>query len=150
MFDYDSRQESHLPEPDTDTGFPLKNNEHRFDVKVYYEDTDSLGVVYYANYLRYLERARTELVADEGKSIQQWNAEGFNFAVFEVRIRFLKPARLGDTLTVVTTNVGGSDYRRKLQQNIERDGEVVTEAKVDLVCLDEHMELAEFPDDIFV
>lgn len=124
--------------------------EHRFDVKVYYEDTDSLGVVYYANYLRYLERARTELVAAEGKDIGQWNAEGFNFAVFEVRIRFLKPARLGDTLTVVTTNVGGTDFRRKLQQNIERDGEVVTEAKVDLVCLDEHMELTEFPDGIFV
>jgi acyl-CoA thioester hydrolase len=124
--------------------------EHRFDVKVYYEDTDSLGMVYYANYLRYLERARTELVAAEGKAIQQWNAEGYNFAVFEVRIRFLKPARLGDTLTVVTTNIGGSDFRRKLQQNLERDGEVVTEAKVDLVCLDRRMELAEFPAGIFV
>lgn len=128
----------------------MKNKEHRFDVKVYYEDTDSLGMVYYANYLRYLERARTELVAEEGKPIQQWNTEGFNFAVFEVRIRFLKPARLGDTLTVVTTNVGGSDFRRKLQQNIERDGEVVTEAKVDLVCLDATMELVEFPEDIFL
>jgi len=127
----------------------LNNKEHRFDVKVYYEDTDSLGMVYYANYLRYLERARTELVAAEGKDIQVWNAEGFNFAVFEVRIRYLKPARLGDTLTVVTTSVGGSTFRRKLQQNIERDGEVVTEAKVDLVCLDARMELTEFPAGIF-
>lgn len=124
--------------------------EHRFDVKVYYEDTDSLGMVYYANYLRYLERARTELVEAEGKSIQQWNAEGFNFAVFEVQIRFLKPGRLGDTLTVVTTNAGRSTFRHKLHQNIVRDGEVVTEATVDLVCLDKNLELTEFPDAIFV
>lgn len=122
---------------------------HKFQVKVYYEDTDSLGMVYYANYLRYLERARTELVAAEGKDIQVWNAEGFNFAVYEVQIRFLKPGRLGDTLTVVTTNIGGSDFRRTLQQNIERDGEVVTKAKVDLVCLDENMELTDFPEGIF-
>ncbi len=89
--------------------------EHRFDVKVYYEDTDSLGMVYYANYLKYLERARTEMVLAEGKAIEQWNAEGFNFAVFEVRIRYLKPGRLGDTLTVVTTNAGGTGFRHKLQ-----------------------------------
>jgi acyl-CoA thioester hydrolase len=124
--------------------------EHRFDAKVYYEDTDSLGMVYYANYLKYLERARTEMVLAEGKAIEQWNEDGFNFVVFEVRIRYLKPGRLGDTLTVVTTNAGGTGFRHKLQQNIERDGEVITEAKVDLVCLDGNMELTEFPDNVFV
>jgi tol-pal system-associated acyl-CoA thioesterase len=121
--------------------------EHRIRVKVYYEDTDSLGVVYYANYLKFLERARTELIDGGGKPIQLWNREGYNFAVYQLRIKYLKPARLGDELEVVTTGAGGSDYRRKLRQVIERAGEVITEAEVDLVCLDAELKLREFPAD---
>ncbi len=123
--------------------------QHRFDLKVYYEDTDSLGVVYYANYLRFLERARTEMVEQRGKPISEWNAEGFNFAVYELKIRFLKPARLGDTLTVITSDAGGTDFRHKLDQVIERDGEKLTAATVDLVCLDATMALTEFPRGVF-
>jgi tol-pal system-associated acyl-CoA thioesterase len=117
----------------------------RITIKVYYEDTDSLGVVYYANYLKFLERARTELIDGLGRPIQQWNAEGFNFAVFQLQITFLKPLKLGDECEVITRVVGGSVYRKKLEQHIERDGEVITEAKVDLVCLDEELQLREFP-----
>ncbi|MFH2009193.1 MAG: YbgC/FadM family acyl-CoA thioesterase [bacterium] len=123
--------------------------EHRFEFKIYYEDTDSLGLVYYANYLRYLERARTELVAAEGKPIQQWNAEGYNFAVYEVKIRYLKPARLGDVCEVVTKPTGGTEYRRTLAQNVVRGDETITRATVHLVCLDDRLELTEFPPGIF-
>ncbi len=121
--------------------------EHRIKVKIYYEDTDSLGVVYYANYLKFLERARTELIDASERPVQRWNAEGFNFAVYQLQIKFLKPARLGDQLEVLTTISGGTDYRRKLTQTILRGGEVITEAKVDLVCLDSELKLREFPGD---
>jgi len=121
--------------------------EHKIRVKVYYEDTDSLGVVYYANYLKFLERARTELIDATERPIQRWNAEGFNFAVYQLQIKFLKPARLGDELEVVTTINSGTDYRRELLQTIFCDGVPITEAKVDLVCLDAELQLQEFPAD---
>ena len=119
--------------------------EHRTRIKVYYEDTDSLGVVYYANYLRYLERGRTELIDSLGKPIQQWNREGFILAVYKIDVTFLKPARLGDVCEVVTQLVSGSDYRKRLRQSIELDGETITESTVDLVCLDAKLQLREFP-----
>jgi tol-pal system-associated acyl-CoA thioesterase len=119
--------------------------EHRYSFKIYYEDTDSLGIVYYANYLKFMERARTELIDQGEKSIQQWNHEGFNFAVYQVRIKFLKPARLGDRCEIVTTVVGRGEYRKKLLQRMEREGETVTEAFVDLVCLDRQLALQPFP-----
>jgi tol-pal system-associated acyl-CoA thioesterase len=119
--------------------------EHRYSFKIYYEDTDSLGIVYYANYLKFMERARTELIDQGEKSIQQWNQEGFNFAVYQVRIKFLKPVRLGERCEIVTTVVGRGEYRKKLQQRIERGGETVTEALVDLVCLDHQLALQPFP-----
>ena len=119
--------------------------EHHTRIKVYYEDTDSLGVVYYANYLKYLERGRTELVDAQGKPIQQWNREGFILAVYKIDITFLKPARLGDVCDVVTRFVSGSDYRKRLKQTIELGGETITEATVDLVCLDAQLQLREFP-----
>jgi len=92
--------------------------EHRISFKVYYEDTDSLGVVYHANYLKYLERARTERLDASGKPIRHWNQEGFNFAVYKLEVTFLKPARLGDVCEVVTTPQGGSEYRQTLKQVI--------------------------------
>lgn len=119
--------------------------QHKLEIKVYYEDTDSLGVVYYANYLKYFERGRTEVLEAGGKPVQQWNAEGYLFAVYKLEVTYLKPALLGDICQVVTTPLSGSDFRKQLRQQLVRDGEVLTEARVDLVCLDRHLELQEFP-----
>ena len=92
------------------------------DVKIYYEDTDSLGVVYYANYLKYFERGRTELVNASGRGIEKWNAEGMNFAVYKANVTYLAPARLGDTCQVVTHVLGGSSgYRLVMEQEILPD-----------------------------
>ncbi len=123
--------------------------ETRLTVKVYYEDTDALGVVYYANYLKYLERGRTEWIGAQGKPIEAWNAEGVVFAVFQLRIKFLKPARLGDECVVVTAPGGGGVYRKKMVQRIERGAEVITEAEVEIVCLDRELRLCEFPGELF-
>lgn len=120
----------------------------QIEIKVYYEDTDSLGVVYYANYLKFFERGRTELVEGTGRSVQDWNRAGFNFAVYKLSVTFLAPARLGDICRVVTKIVGGTPYRVRMRQEIWRGDDRITEADVDLVCLDEKLQLREVPDEL--
>lgn len=80
---------------------------HTMEVKVYYEDTDCGNVVYYANYLRYMERARTEYMAARGYSVKQLMDEGTIFMVLHVEIDYKSPARYGDTIEIETwvTNV---------------------------------------------
>jgi len=119
--------------------------EHRVSYKVYYEDTDSLGVVYYANYLKYLERGRTEYVGSLGRDIRDWNAEGYYFVVYAMTIRFRKPAELGDRIEVVSTFELPSAFRGLFRQRVERDGETLVEADVEIVCLDRARSLREFP-----
>ena len=123
-------------------------NRDEIQIKVYYEDTDSIGVVYYANYLKYFERARTELVEKAGRTVQDWNRAGFNFAVYKLAITFLAPARLGDVCRVVTQITGGTPFRMRLHQEIWREEAKITEADVDLVCLDENLQLQEIPQDL--
>ncbi len=119
--------------------------EHRVGYKVYYEDTDSLGVVYYANYLKYLERGRTEYVGSRGRPIQEWNRDGYYFVVYEVQMRFRRSAALGDVVEVVSTFQRTSAYRGRFSQRIECRGEVLVEAEVDVVCVDPQQQLREFP-----
>jgi len=75
---------------------------HAMDVKIYYEDTDCGGVVYYANYLRYMERARTEYLASRGYSVKTLMDQGTIFVVFRVEIEYKAPARYGDTIEIET------------------------------------------------
>jgi acyl-CoA thioester hydrolase len=69
-------------------------------IRVYYEDTDFGGVVYYANYLRYMERSRTELLRDRGIDLLQFHNNGYLFAVIEANVKYRKPAKYNDILTV--------------------------------------------------
>lgn len=119
--------------------------EHRVSYKIYYEDTDSLGVVYYANYLKYLERGRTEYVGRQGRDIREWNRLGYNFVVYAMNIRFRKPAGLSDIIEVVSTFELKSAYRGVFKQRIERRGELIVEADVEIVCLDNDRQLQEIP-----
>jgi acyl-CoA thioester hydrolase len=75
---------------------------HLMDVKIYYEDTDCGGVVYYANYLRYMERARTEYLASKGYSVKKLMDEGTIFMVLHVEIDYKSPARYGDIIEIET------------------------------------------------
>ncbi|MBD3391792.1 MAG: YbgC/FadM family acyl-CoA thioesterase [Chitinivibrionales bacterium] len=69
-------------------------------IRVYYEDTDFGGVVYYANYLRYMERSRTEYLRERGVDLLDYHTRGFLFAVVEANIKYRKPARYNDLLEV--------------------------------------------------
>jgi acyl-CoA thioester hydrolase len=111
---------------------------HRFGVKVYYEDTDLAGIVYYANYLKFIERARSEWVASLGiDQMALLATQGIVFAVRRVEADFLRPAKFGDDLTVETRlqNLGGA--RLVLEQVVLRAGERLFVAVVTLVCLTE-------------
>lgn len=110
----------------------------RFPVRVYYEDTDAAGVVYYANYLRYLERARTEWLSALGLELAALERErGIAFAVHHVDIRYHRPARLGDRLEVTVEPVELGRARLVARQEVRRGGELLVEARVTLACLDQ-------------
>lgn len=122
---------------------------HQFHTRVYYEDTDLAGIVYYANYLKFIERARTEWV--RGLGIDQTalkNEEGIVFAVRRVEADYLSPARFADDLTVVTTTEAVTGARIVLRQDVTRDGETLFSAIVTLVALSETGQPARLPANI--
>src|SRR3954466_4838229 len=97
---------------------------HRFGVRVYYEDTDAGGVVYHANYLRFAERARTEALRDVGVPHAEMTAQhGLFFMVRRVKVDYLAPARLDDSLVVVTRPLAVRAASVELRQAILRPGE---------------------------
>ena len=109
-------------------------------VRVYYEDTDAGGVVFYANYLKYLERARTEWLRSFGFEQDQLRLEyGIVFAVRSVDIKYLKPARFNQQLTVSVHNIElkrASMAMQQLVSNIDEDkNELFVKATVNVVCL---------------
>ncbi len=125
------------------------NNEHCLACKVYYEDTDCGGVVYHANYLKYLERARTELLNSRGPSIVEWAKKGFTFVVYHLEIAYRFPAGLGDELAVFSRACPTSPYRVTFDQRIMLSGQeskLLIKAKVEVVCIDQEGNLQAFPD----
>jgi acyl-CoA thioester hydrolase len=108
----------------------------RFDLRVYYEDTDFSGLVYHASYLRFLERARTEWL--RGIGLEQGNlkqGEATTFAVRRIEIDYLRPAKMDDALTVETriTRVGGASV--DFEQTIARGAEKLVAALVGVAML---------------
>jgi len=104
--------------------------------RVYYEDTDAAGIVYYANYLRFIERGRTELLRALGHDQNALMKEGIAFAVRSVSAEFLKPARLDDLLTVETAIAALGRAQVTFVQRILRDRELLLDAKIRIACID--------------
>ena len=114
-----------------------KTREFSWPVRVYYEDTDSGGVVYYANYLKFMERARTELLRDLGFEQNELQQEsGIVFAVHNVNIQYKKPARFNDELKVITsiTPPGKASIHFK-QQVYHKSEQLLAEATIKIACL---------------
>ena len=111
--------------------------EFNWPVRVYYEDTDSGGVVYYANYLKFMERARTEWL--RSFSIQQNSLRdqfGVIFAVRQVQIDYLLPAKFNDELVVITRVNKKGKASIIFEQTIVRNNEVLAKANIKIACLD--------------
>ncbi len=109
---------------------------HVFELRVYYEDTDLAGIVYYANYLRFIERARSEWVRALGVDQARLRAEtGVVFAVRRVEADYLAPARFDDLLRVETAAAGATAARLVLRQAVWRGTDRLFTARVVLVAL---------------
>lgn len=105
--------------------------EHRFPLRVYFEDTDLSGIVYHANYLRYMERARSDMLRVAGID-QRGTFDGGSgvYAVSDLQIRYLRPARLDDNLVVSTKLMEIRAATCRIHQTVRRDTEVLTDAHV--------------------
>jgi acyl-CoA thioester hydrolase len=105
--------------------------EHRFPVRVYFEDTDLSGIVYHANYLRYMERARSDMLRVVGIDQRgtQEAGEGV-YAVADLSIRYRRPARLDDDLLVLTRVSKITAAAVRIHQRVMRGQEVLTDAEV--------------------
>ena len=115
----------------------LVGAEHHFALTVYFEDTDAYGIVYYANYLRFMERARSDMIRCVGvDQFAEMRASGSAYAVVSCDIRYRRPARLGDDLVVVSTIEAIRASSVDIQQRVMRCGEVMTDARVTAAFLD--------------
>lgn len=114
----------------------IQSGAHVFPLRVYYEDTDSGGVVYYASYLRYAERARTEMLRAVGFGHGVLAADhGIAFAVRRCEADFRRPARLDDALRVRTKNIDITGAGLWADQIILRGDEVLVNLRVQLACI---------------
>jgi acyl-CoA thioester hydrolase len=119
---------------------------HALTLRVYYEDTDLAGIVYYANYLKFIERGRSEWVRDLGIDQGRLRAEaGLVFAVRHLEADFLRPAKFDDLLRVETRVLRVTGARIVLAQDIFRGAERVFAATVTLVCLTPQGQPARLP-----
>ena len=110
---------------------------HRFPIRVYYEDTDLGQIVYYANYLKFIERGRSEWLRAAGVDQQRLLEDShLAFVVRRVEADYLGPARFDDQLEVVTTLEQATGPRVTVSQVVERDGKALFQARVTVVCVD--------------
>ena len=109
---------------------------HTFPIRVFYEDTDMAGIVYYANYLRYIERARSDWVDRAGIDQNAMRAEGVVFVVTRVEADYLSPARFHDDLVVETTIEKKTRVRLVFRQVVRRGDTVLFDSRVTAACMD--------------
>lgn len=111
---------------------------HQIVVRVYYEDTDLAGIVYYANYLKFIERGRSEWLRDLGIDQAALKATGLVFAVSRITADYLSPARFDDLLTVDTRLIRATVARIIVAQQVRRGDAVLFRAEVSVACVAEN------------
>ena len=112
-------------------------SEHHFALTVYFEDTDTAGVVYYANYLKFMERARSDMLRAVGvDQVEVLRAGDGAYYVAKCSIRYLKPARLGEELVLLSSVEQVRAASVEIHQRVMRNGELLTDARVTAAFLD--------------
>jgi acyl-CoA thioester hydrolase len=128
-----------MPASSLDTPYRggFAGNEHRFALTVYFEDTDAYGVVYYANYLKFMERARSDMIRAAGvDQTAELALSGSAYVVVEVAIKYRRPGRLGDDLLVVSTVEQVRASSVDIHQRVMRGAELLTDARLTAAFLD--------------
>ena len=126
------------------------SKKHQYKIKIYYEDTDAGGVVYYANYLKYMERARTEMIY-ELFDLNHKDLKKNHDVIFVVRscnIKYLKSAQFEDNLTINTKVVKKTSVRLNLIQDAKREDELLTSAEVELAVVNKQGKVNKLPLDL--
>jgi acyl-CoA thioester hydrolase len=115
---------------------PIIDGKHRLKMRVYYEDTDAGGIVYYANYLKFAERARTEMLRTIGYE-HQGNGEnnGISFVVRTCNMEFFKPGKLDDLLEVETKILMIRGASIRMRQNIKKENKELVLMEIKLACI---------------
>lgn len=121
---------------------------HKLTKKIYYHDTDCGGVVYYANYLKYLEEARTEFLRERGIDLGAWSARGNWFVVRKVDIDYTSPARYGDTLDIFSQITKRKNASLEFFQEIKCGETLLVSAKTVLVFVDLAFHPTPIPEEI--
>ena len=112
-------------------------SEFSWPVRVYYEDTDAGGVVYYANYLKFMERARSELLRSLGFEQDELAQQGLIFAVHRAEVDYIKPARFNNALTVTANIIQQKKVSLTFDQEVHNEqGDLCSRGKIKIVCLD--------------
>lgn len=110
---------------------------HKIDIRIYYEDTDAGGIVYNANYLKFMERARTEWLRTKGfESGHFMRQHNMTFVVARIEIKYKRPSYLDDILTAEAHVKEIKGSRVYMRQNIMRGDDIIAEAECDLALLD--------------
>ncbi|MTH77686.1 tol-pal system-associated acyl-CoA thioesterase [Paracoccus aestuariivivens] len=121
---------------------------HQFPVRVYYEDTDLAGIVYYANYLKFIERARSEWLRAVGVDQVAMKSEGLVFVVRRIEADYIAPARFDDNLTVHSSIHEMGAARITMCQKVRRGDQLLFSAVVTLVCITEAGRPVRLPKDV--
>jgi acyl-CoA thioester hydrolase len=120
------------------------------EVRIYYEDTDAGGVVYYANYLRYFERARIEYLRSRGVEIKDLISRGIHFVVVRVEADFQAPAELGDILEIETRFCNFTKVSFWTEYVIRRKGDnkIIVLGRAKLACINDNHKVSPIPEDV--
>jgi acyl-CoA thioester hydrolase len=131
-------EDAAVPERDRPPLGYFEGREHRFPIRVFYEDTDFSGVVYYANYLRFLERARSSFfrLAGIGHAELLERDPPLAFVIRKINLDYRHSARIDDILSVVTTYDVFKGARLLVSQRIEREGALILTADSEAACID--------------
>lgn len=125
----------------------FKDKCHHISYRVYYEDTDAAGVVYYANYLKYAERARTESLRLLGVNQQElMSSQGIGFVVRHTEVDFLRPLMLDDVFVIETSLQEVRKVRMTMRQRIMRAGVECSSLMVTIACTDRQFRPAKIPE----
>lgn len=124
--------------------------DHVMDIKIYYEDTDCGNVVYYANYLRYMERGRTEYLADRGVPVKALMDQGVLFTVSRAEIDYKSSAHYGDTIIMETRlpEITAASLLFEHTMKEKTTGKLLVESKARLVCVGADMKPKRIPKDV--
>ena len=125
--------------------------DHKYQVRIYYEDTDAAGVVFYANYFKFTERARTELIYEKLKLKHLEMKDKFDviFVVKSLSSKYIAPAKFEDDLIVISKITEKSPVRLVLEQNIEKANKLIFTSTIELAVVSSNGEITKLPDQLF-